>query len=91
MKLEDKLFLDRYVVDSISHLKIKDQNVCTLCQKKQCLYTCPAQVYKLEEGKVVISYEGCVECGACRIICSEHNNLEWSYPRGGFGISYKYG
>ena len=91
MKLEDKLFLDRFVVDSVPHLKIKDPNICVMCQKKQCLYTCPAQVYKLEENKVVVSYEGCVECGACRIICNDFNNLEWRYPRGGFGISYKFG
>ena len=91
MKLEDKLFLDRYVVDSVPHLKIKNPDICVMCEKKQCLYTCPAQVYKLEEGKVVVSYEGCVECGTCRIICSENNNLEWRYPRGGYGISYKYG
>lgn len=89
MNLEDKLFLDRYVVDKDPHLKIKDPSKCTMCEKKACLYTCPAQVYKLEEGKVSVSYEGCLECGTCRIICSE--NLEWKYPRGGFGIAYKFG
>ncbi|MEK7375767.1 MAG: ferredoxin family protein [Candidatus Margulisiibacteriota bacterium] len=91
MNLEDKLFLDRYIVDDEAHIKIIDPGLCALCDRKQCLYTCPAQCYKLEEKKVVFSYEGCLECGTCRIICDEKKNIEWNYPRGGFGISYKYG
>lgn len=91
MKLEDKLFLDRYVVDKEPHLKIIDPEKCMMCKLQACLYTCPAQCYKLEEGKVVVSYEGCLECGTCRIVCAETGNLEWKYPRGGFGVAYKYG
>ncbi len=91
MKLEDKLFLDRYVVDEIPHLKIINQEKCGMCAKQQCVYTCPAQCYKMEDGKILLSYEGCLECGTCRIICDEFHNIDWKYPRGGFGISYKYG
>lgn len=91
MNLDDKLFLDRYVVDETPHIKIIDPDTCGLCKKKQCIYTCPAQCYKMEDEKVVFSYDGCLECGTCRIICNEHKNIEWNYPRGGFGISYKYG
>ncbi|MHB9154637.1 MAG: ferredoxin family protein [Endomicrobiales bacterium] len=91
MKLEDKLFLDRYVVDETPHIRIIDKERCKQCAKKQCLNACPAQCYKLENGEVEFSHEGCLECGTCRIICDLHKNIEWNYPRGGFGISYKHG
>lgn len=90
MNLDDKLFLDRFVVDDVPHIKIIDQDVCKKCLRKQCLYTCPAQCYKSEEDEIRFFYEGCLECGTCRIICDK-NNIDWNYPRGGFGIAYKYG
>jgi ferredoxin like protein len=35
--------------------------------------------------------DGCLECGSCRIICSDHLNVDWEYPRGGHGILFKFG
>ena len=43
------------------------------------------------DGRVLFSYEGCVECGTCRIVCNEFDNVEWTYPRGGYGIQYRFG
>jgi len=40
---------------------------------------------------VILSTDGCLECGTCRLLCSEHHNVEWSYPRGGYGVLYKFG
>ncbi len=92
MKLEDKLFLDRYVVDEDhSHLKIKDSENCVKCEKKQCTYACPSDVYVWDGKLINIAHADCLECGTCRIVCSEFDNIEWSYPRGGFGVSYKFG
>jgi ferredoxin like protein len=39
---------------------------------------------------VTFSYEGCLECGSCRISCPQ-GAIHWVYPRGGFGICYQYG
>jgi ferredoxin like protein len=39
----------------------------------------------------VLITDGCLECGTCRVICSEHTNVEWEYPRGGYGILFKFG
>ncbi|MCX5998444.1 MAG: hypothetical protein NTU41_02335 [Chloroflexi bacterium] len=50
----------------------------------------PAECFKLREGKVGFAYEGCLECGSCRIVCDK-SAIEWSYPRGGFGISFEFG
>ncbi|VAW30005.1 Ferredoxin-like protein, FixX family, partial [hydrothermal vent metagenome] len=74
-----------------SHLVIKDPAICETCVLKQCLYVCPCAVYELNEnsGQIEVNYEACVECGTCRIACDD--NIEWRYPRGGFGIAYKFG
>lgn len=92
MKLEDKLFLDRFKVDTESHLKIIDGDRCIRdCEEKPCLNFCPANVYRLEEAdRISVNYEGCLECGSCRIGCP-YMNIEWRFPRGGYGISHKFG
>ena len=91
MNVEDRLFLDSFNTDDRSHLKVKDTGVCLKCKLKQCSYTCPAKCYTIQDGKAVVAYEGCLECGTCRIVCNEFFNIDWKYPRGGFGISLKFG
>ena len=44
-----------------------------------------------EGGQVEVASDGCVECGTCRIVTSGSGELEWNYPRGGFGVLYKFG
>ncbi|MEM4768974.1 MAG: 4Fe-4S dicluster domain-containing protein, partial [Saccharolobus sp.] len=51
---------------------------------------CPANVYTWINQKIIISYENCVECGACRIACP-FGNISWNYPRYGLGIALRYG
>jgi ferredoxin like protein len=60
--------------------------------RQQCINCCPANCYvPADDRRVIFSYEGCVECGTCRIVCHEFRNIEWTYPRGGFGIQYRFG
>lgn len=93
MKLEDKLFLNKYKVDHVPHIKIKDPSVCLGCEKKQCTFVCPVGVYRWDDQarKIVVGWENCLEMGACLIACNEFNNIDMKYPRGGFGICYRYG
>jgi ferredoxin like protein len=37
-----------------------------------------------------VNHEGCLECGTCRIGCP-HLNIDWRFPKGGYGISHKFG
>lgn len=92
MKLEDKLFLVTFNADSESHLLVKDQAVCRQCQGKPCISGCPADCWEHspEKNEVHAAFEGCLECGTCRIICP-YANISWRYPRGGFGVKYKFG
>jgi ferredoxin like protein len=92
MKLEDKLFLVTFDADTESHLGVKSQPVCQACEKKPCISGCPADcwAHEIEKKEVHVAFEGCLECGTCRIICP-FNNVEWKYPRGGKGVKYRFG
>lgn len=92
MKLEDKLFLLKFNWDDRSHITIDSQDVCARCPDKPCTLVCPAAVYHWddENQQTVVSYENCIECGACRMICP-YENISCVMPRGGFGVTYRYG
>ena len=92
MKLEDKLFLVTFNADTQTHLSVKDQALCTKCTNKPCVSGCPAGCWELEHEKneIKVAFEGCLECGTCRLICP-FSNVNWQYPRGGFGVKYKHG
>jgi len=89
--IADKLFLDRFTVDETPHLEIVNPGVCiTDCVNRPCLHICPANVYRLENDRISVNYEGCLECGSCRIACP-CLNIKWRFPTGGFGIRHKFG
>ena len=89
-KVEEKLFQNRYLLDeNHPHIRIRDAQRCQSCTQP-CTFCCPAACYvKNEAGQVDLTTDGCLECGTCRILCPD--NLDWDYPRGGFGISFKFG
>ncbi|MBP2031727.1 ferredoxin like protein [Clostridium algifaecis] len=88
VNIDDNLYLNTYNADTLPHLTIKDQKICDNCKEKICTFICPARVYECKDGHVTVCYEGCLECGACRIICP-YNNIDWNFPRGGFGIQFR--
>lgn len=89
--IDDKLASVKYKSDEKTHLK-PDQEECKKCKDKCCTYVCPANVYSWdkEQGKILVGYENCLECGACRIACSS-GKLEWEYPTAGCGVTFKCG
>ena len=95
VNVEDKLFQNRYKVDhGRPHIQIKDAAICANdCAEQQCTYVCPAACFRKTSRKVlkVGNFDGCLECGSCRVICTEHTNVAWEYPRGGHGILFKFG
>ncbi|MBU1208420.1 MAG: hypothetical protein KKH04_16085 [Proteobacteria bacterium] len=36
---------------------------------------------RIRPNLISVAYEGCLECGSCRIGCP-HLNIEWRFPRG---------
>lgn len=86
-----KLAVDAFKNDGEPHISIR-QEICKGCVERYCLCICPGGLYSVNEetGELLIEYTGCLECGSCRVACP-HGALEWSYPRGGFGVQYRYG
>jgi ferredoxin like protein len=73
------------------HLRIRDQRVCHGCADKDCTHTCPIDNYVVEaDGRTTIYWDSCLECGACRVTCP-YGNIDWKWPTGGYGVSYRYG
>ena len=89
MAIEDKLYKVRFNIDATSHIKV-DTTICENCYEKPCLYVCPVQNYVLQDGKLTFTWQGCVECGACNLVCNM-GAIRWDYQRGGFGVSLRYG
>jgi ferredoxin like protein len=92
VRVEDKLFYNRYLVDSgRAHIKVRPHTKPTP-ELLSLLKACPARCYEMnDKGQVEITADGCVECGTCRIIGEASGDIEWNYPRGGYGVLFKFG
>jgi ferredoxin like protein len=90
MSVNDKLLRTRFLVDSgTPHISV-NAALCANCLGEPCLTVCPAQCYVKEKQKLTVSWENCVECGSCRVVCPT-GAIAWNYPRGGFGVCFRYG
>ena len=89
---DDRLALDKFEGDEDAFIVVETE-LCKSCVLKPCLSVCPSQVYRWENGQLNYNTEGCVELGACTIVCDKLGNgaIRWSYPRGGKGVEFAYG
>lgn len=87
-RLEDILNNNVWDVDQEPHIRLYSER-CVDCPTKACLRLCPAECFTLLEGRVLFSYEGCLECGTCRVVCPKEA-IEWNYPVSGRGIHYRF-
>ena len=87
--IQDKLATIKYNCSSKSHLSV-NQKKCAKCKTKICTQICPAKVYEFDENidEIIVQYENCLECGACRIACPK-NAISWEYPESGCGVIFK--
>jgi len=92
MKVEQKLYQNRYVVDTgRPHIRVRPHDVPSKALLS-LTRVCPAGCYDTnEKGQVEVTVDGCLECGTCRVLCAPTGDIEWSYPRGGFGVMFKFG
>lgn len=91
VNVDVKLGINKFNVDEENpHIIVKaqpDMQVLDTLTK-----ACPAGLYKKQEdGSVRFDYAGCLECGTCRILGLNTVLEKWEYPRGTFGIEYRYG
>ncbi len=91
---EAKLGRTQFNVDAGNPHFTVDRERCRACRPKPCLWICPAENFKLDEGgELVVSWEGCIECGAVDVICHQMGNggVRWNFPRGGYGVRHAAG
>lgn len=81
---------DSFVVDDdYAHIAV-DAAVCRTCPHHACVAACPAGLFTLDErGDVRFDHAGCLECGTCRLVCTPGGIVRWTYPRAGFGVTYR--
>jgi ferredoxin like protein len=90
MGLKAKLGLDVFKEDKEFHIRIIDGKEKDAVLKRAIL-VCPAGLYsENENGEVVVSIDGCLECGTCLIACGPEV-LEWHYPSSGCGVQFRLG
>ena len=59
---------------------------------ERLITSCPAGRFsRPPEGGLPVAFRGCLECGACRLLCDEKTLQQWRYPASGFGITYRFG
>lgn len=90
MGLKAKLGLNVFKEDREFHIRIiagKEKDA----RLKKAILVCPAGLYsENEKGEVIISVDGCLECGTCLLACGEEL-LQWYYPSGGSGVQFRFG
>ena len=91
VNVDVKLGINKFNVDEENpHIIVKSQpDMQTLLLLTKA---CPAGLYKKQDdGSVRFDYAGCLECGTCRILGLDSVLDKWEYPRGTFGVVYRYG
>ena len=93
MSIEQKLSLNKFVVDEgHPHITV-DQDKLDDATIKALTMACPAGLYTLDEkGRLQFEVAGCLECGTCRVICAHlPEAMVWDHPRPSFGVFYRFG
>lgn len=94
VKVEDKLFQNRYRVDAgRPHIKIKSPTSAPTSVSKSPAPTCarPVATTKKAMARSPSSPTAAWNAAAAAVICSKFSNVDWEYPRGGHGILFKFG
>ena len=75
-----------------SHVTFTDTGQCVSCGRDYgchpCEFFCPAEVYRFEGERLILSPSNCVHCQTCRVKCP-HQVIRWVVPEGGDGPRYR--
>lgn len=87
--VEQRLATVRFRVDSKPHIQVNNE-ICQECSTQACVYVCPANLFTpLSDGTILFNYEQCFECGTCYVACNREGAITWTYPKGGYGVSFR--
>ncbi len=93
MNVEQKLSIDKFVVDEgRPHIVIHQEKIDEATARALTV-VCPAGLYTLDDkGKLVFEVAGCLECGTCRVATAHlPGAMTWEHPRPSFGVQFRYG
>lgn len=86
---EEKMRTPRFRVDETAHITV-NADICRNCSVRSCVYVCPANLFvPLDDGGILFNYEQCFECGTCYIACNQEGAIQWNYPKGGYGVTFR--
>ena len=92
MNVEQKLSLNKFVVDEGNPHIIIHPEVMDEATKKVLTIVCPAGLYTMDEkGQIAFDYAGCLECGTCRFACGDTIIKKWENPQPTMGVEYRFG
>jgi ferredoxin like protein len=91
MSIDDKLGLDKFNTDEHNpHITI-NEDFADEAEIQRLVKACPANLYKYDDGKLVFSHEGCLECGTCRVLSGGKAVKSWAHPKAGYGVEFHKG
>ena len=92
MSVNEMIAQNRYVTDEEeSHIRVNQEIAKATGTGKRIIAVCPANVYSEEpDGTISVEYAACLECGTCLAVAAP-GALEWHYPRGSMGVSFREG
>ncbi|PST66438.1 ferredoxin [Shewanella algae] len=91
VNVDVKLGVNKFYVDE-GHPHIELVENPDINEFRKLVNACPAGLYKIQDdGSLKFDSAGCLECGTCKMLCGETIIKKWEYPRGTFGIEYRYG
>ena len=89
MSIDEKLGVDKFVVDEENAHIVIDKQHQDPGEKWKLIKICPAGLYKMDDnGDLKFYYIGCLECGACRVISLGKVIKEWNHPGGAMGVEF---
>ena len=91
ISVDEKLGFDKFYTDEKNpHIAVNPEWTDETLIKRLVM-ACPAGLYRYEEGRLIFSHEGCLECGTCRVLAGNKAVKSWQYPQGGMGVEFRQG
>jgi len=85
--VQEKVDTVRFNIHKEAHITL-DTELCKTCDTTACVFVCPANLFNIVNGEMLFVYDNCFECGTCYVACGS-KAIKWSYPQGGYGVSFR--
>lgn len=90
MSVNESLARNVYHPATEAHIQLREnlsEEQILLLQK-----ICPAGLFTPDSaGRVNVHFQGCLECGCCRLLAGPSTLAGWHYPPSGAGLTLRFG